>query len=246
MQPATISVPVSVEVSVSEVLHGIFGIEGVLSYTDETITFAYQKTEFNRLFSRQQKSAEETVELSPDDMREVDLKGTKIILRPSRLITLDRMPWTSADEIIFKVKRKHRAQAAALVSQLQRVLAERSVDALRRIPFQLPDANFGLTEIKGLLYLEEAYLVFEVGTGISGGTKKKRQTIKIEPRALEAIHLDQGLRHDQLIVRPKERDLFRVMPGMYRGKDVLTLKIKKRYSADAEHLVDEVRDYLSL
>ena len=83
--------------------------------------------------------------------------------------------------------------------------------------------------------------VFDVRTGISGGTKKKRHVIKIEPRALAAIRLDQGRMRDHLAVRPKERDLFRAMPGMYKDKDELTMKIHPRYRQDAEYLVDEVR-----
>ncbi len=244
MHPATINVPVSVEVSVSEVMQGIFAIEGELNYADETITFAYKTTG-----KKSRKSALETFELSLDEVREVQLKRglgwTKIVLRPSRLITLERVPWASADEIVFQVKRKHRAQAAALVSELEHALSETDADAVHGIPFQLPAANFGFTEIKGILYLDEAYLVFEVGAGLPGGSKKKRQTIKIEPHALEEIRLDQGVLHHQLIVRPRQRELFRVMPGMYKGKDVLTLKIEKRYRADAEHLVDEVRDRLA-
>ena len=240
MEPATISVPVTVEVSFTEVLRGIFDIEGVLSYADETITFASQTTGM-----KSQKSEEETVDLSPDDVRAVVLKGSKIILHPNRLIILDRLPGASSDALTFKFKRKHRAQAAALVAELEQALAERSVDATRRIPFQLPDANWGFTEIKGLIYLEEGYLVFNVGAGVSGGSKKKHQTIKIEARALEAIHLEQGARNDQLIVRPKTRDLFRAMPGMYRGQDALALKIKNRHRADAVRLVDEVQDQLA-
>ncbi len=239
MQRDTIRVPVSVEVSFTEVLQGIFAIEGELRFDGGTITVAYQTTG-----KKSKKSPEETVELSPDDLREVELKGTKIILHPNELVILERLPGVSPDAFIFKFKRKHRAEAAALVSALTQVLAGRSVDAPPRIPFQLPDANWGFTEIKGLVYLEEAYLVFDVGAGVSGGSKKKHRTIKIEPSALEAIHLEQGTLNDQLVVRPKERELFRVMPGMYKGKDELALKIKKRYSADAGHLVDEVRDQM--
>ena len=236
MNPPGTSVPASVEVSVSEVLQGIFEIEGVLRYADPLLTFTYQTKG-----ARGPHSDAGTFELSLEALRAVELKGAKLILRPRRLATLDEMPWTSGEAIVFKVKRKHREQAAALVAELEQGLSEKGLDDAGRIPFQLPDANLGFTEIKGLVYLEDDYLVFEVGTGISGGAKKKRHTIKIELRALHAIRFEPGAFRDHLFVRPKERDLFRAMPGMYRDKDELKLILKKKHRDEAEDLVDAAR-----
>ena len=236
MNSSGIRVPVSVEVSVSEVLQGLFDIEGMLSYADALITFSYQTKG-----ATGKPSEEETFELPLEALRAVALKGGKLALRPRRLATLDEVPWTSGEAIIFKVKRKHREQAAALVDELEQGLAEKGLDDAGCIPFQLPDANLGFTEIKGLLYLEDAYLVFEVGTGISGGAKKKRHTIKIELRALTAIRFEPGAFRDHLFVRPKKRDLFRAMPGMYRDKDELKLILKKKHRDEAEDLVEAAR-----
>lgn len=224
----------------AEVLKGVFEIKGVLRYADQTLRFAYHTKGV-----KGQASEEEVVALPLEEMQEVQwkgwLQGSKILLRPRQLSTLGRLPWASHDLIAFNVKRPHHAQAASLVAQLQQDLSGLEGDAVNSIPFQLPDANWGMTEIKGLLYLDEEFLVFDVRTGVSGGAKKKRHVIKIEPRALKAIRLDQGVMRDHLAVKPKERDLFRAMPGMYKGKDELTMKIHPRYRADAEHLVDEVR-----
>ena len=240
MMASGTSVPVSVEVSVSEVLQGIFEIEGMLSYADPLLTFSYQTKGV-----RGRSSEIETFELPLETLRAVEFKGwrtgLKMILRPRRLATLAQVPWTSGDAIVFKVKYKHRGQAAALVAQLEQGLAALEIDDGERISFQLPDANLGLTEIKGLLYLEDDYLVFEVATGISGGAKKKRHTIKIELRALKAIRFEPGAFRDHLYIRPKERDLFRAMPGMYRDKDELNLSLRKRDREKAEHLVYEAR-----
>ena len=229
-------VPVSIEVSMSEVMRGVFEIKGVLRFADEAVVVEYREHG-----ARSQPSGAETFHLPLAALQEVVLKGGKIILRPRRLSTLGQVPWTTRETVVFQVKRAHRTQAAALVAQLQEALAERGVEASVGIPFRLPDANLGFTEIKGIVYVEEEYLVFEVATGVSGGSQKKRQTIKIEARALEALHLDPGTFSDHLYVRPKERDLFRVMPGMYRGKDELKMKISTSYRGETEHLVDAVR-----
>ena len=132
-------------------------------------------------------------------------------------------------------------EAAALVSQLQRALSDRGPMDVSRLPFQLPDANLGITEIKGVVYLDEAYLVFEVRSGVTGGTKKKQHVIKVEPGALAEVQFNRGAFRDQLYLRPKKRDLMRAMPGMYKNKEALKLRIPKRYRAEAEHLVDEIR-----
>ncbi len=234
------SVPVYIDVSPSEILEGVFEIVGVLRYADDTVTFEYRTRDH-----QSEPSDVETFHLPLDQVREVELKrrilGAKILVHPRRLSTFEYVPGAPRNEIVFYVKQKHRQQAAALVSHLQRVLSERQGHQTSSIPFRLPDTNLGITENKGRLYLDEEFLVFEVSSSLSGLTNKKQQTVKIEPGALEEIRLDRGLFKDRLLIRPKNRELFRVMPGMYQDKDTLTMTIWKKYRADAEHLVDEVQ-----
>ena len=232
------SVPVYVEVFVAEVLQGIVEIKGVLRYADDMVAFEYQAKE-----SSSKTVPAETLDLPLDQLRAVELKrglwGATILIHPRRLATFEYISGASRTEIVLKVKRKHREQAATLVAQVQQALSTRGGDDVRRIPFRLPDANYGITEVKGAVYVDEAFLVFEVKTGISGGSKKKQQIIKVEPSALDAIRLDEGAFRDRLYIRPKKRDLLRAMPGTY--KEDLTLKIQKQYRADAVRLVEEVR-----
>ena len=110
---------------------------------------------------------------------------------------------------------------------------------MRPIPFQLPDLHGGLTEIKGNLYLDDEFLVFDLETALLGEFDKEHQVIKIEPRALAEIRLDPGVFRDRLCVRPKKRDLLTAMPGTYGTE--LVLKIWTRHRARAEHLVADVR-----
>ncbi len=127
MRPTDISVPVSVEVSVSEVMKGVFEIKGVLRYAEDTLTVEYRMRG-----ARSKQSDVETFHLPLEALREVVLKagmaGAKIILRPKRLTTLAQVPWTSRDAIVLLVKRVHRKQAAALVAQLQQALSERGAE----------------------------------------------------------------------------------------------------------------------
>lgn len=240
MELSDASVPVYVEPLPSELLEGVFEIQGVLSYAVETLTLEYRTKNH-----KSEWSDVETLDLPLSRLREVELKrgvpGPTIFVRPKRLSTFEYVPGVPRNEIVFKVKYKYRQQAAALVAHLQHVLSARQGDQTSSIPFQLPDTNLGLTENKGRIYLDEEFLVFEVSSGFSGLTNKKQQKIKIEPSALEAIRLDRGLFKDKLVLRPKSRALFRVMPGMYKDKEELTMSIWTKYRAAAERLVDAVR-----
>ncbi len=107
------------------------------------------------------------------------------------------------------------------------------------IPFQLPDIHGGFTEIKGLLYLDEEFLVFEIETALMGEFNKEQQIIKVEPAALAEIRLDRGVFRDRLCIRPKKRELLQVIPGKHLGE--LQLKLWSKYRGQAEQLVEQVR-----
>lgn len=109
------------------------------------------------------------------------------------------------------------------------------------IPFQLPDIHYGLTEIKGTVYLDEEFLVLEVQTALFGEFEQEYQIIKIEPRALRDIRLERGLFKDRLRLWPKKDTLLNVMPGEHRVE--LKLKIWNRYRDEAEALVEQVRQW---
>ncbi|MFQ5568611.1 MAG: hypothetical protein ACE5G0_02985 [Rhodothermales bacterium] len=106
------------------------------------------------------------------------------------------------------------------------------------IPFQVEDV--GLTEIHGELYLDHEFLVFVVETALLGEFRKAQQVIKIEPRAVQEIRLDQGIIKDKLCIRPKKRELLQVMPGRFKAEVVLKIWVKHRKAAEA--LVEKVRE----
>lgn len=238
MHFSNVSVPVFIEISPSEIRQHIFKIEGVLSYAEQTVTFEHQTSG-----KRFQKSAVKTFQLNLDVLREVKLKnrmlGSKIILCPRRFAVLEQVPWTTTDEIVLLVRQQSRGLAAAWVSQVQLVLSETGVKELSSIPFQLPDTNHGLTEHKGLLYLEEEFIVFEVASGLPGGYKMERQMIKFELGAVETMRLGWGLLRDRLYVRIGRSNFLTMMSGEY--KEELKLKIRKQHREGAKQLVSELK-----
>lgn len=104
------------------------------------------------------------------------------------------------------------------------------------IPFTLPD--IGLREIKGKIFMDEAYLILDVEDAFMGEFDKDHQVIKIEPGALKEIRLERGLFRDHLCLRPKNEELLRTIPGSF-GVEV-PLRIWKTHRRRTEELIDEL------
>ena len=226
--------PVSIEPSVSDVMRGVFEIDGWLRYADGALTFEYPAED-----EPSGEAVVNVVALPLGAFRDVALKrrgrGAKVVLYPRRLGVLEQVPGASPEALAFRVEAAYRKRAAALVDHLQRVLAE---GGGLGVPFQLPDLQWGWKEVRGVLHLDGELLVFEVGVGLPGGAERDRQVIKVEPRVLEEVRFERGLLRDRVCVRPKKPDLLAAMPGTY--KEALALSVRKRHRADAERLVYEV------
>lgn len=237
MLPFEFSIPVSMEVSLADVLHGIYEMEGLLSYAEETLTVEYQAKE---MLSRS--SRVETFDLSLDALREVVFKrkvvGSKITLRPKRLSSFEKIPISTNAEIVLNVKRADRKEAEALVSHIQRIISYRTTPGdMSPVPFRVPDV--GLREIKGYLYLEDdEFLVFDVENALVGEFDTKRHVIKVAPRALKEVELSKGRFRDRLHIRPKTRDLLEAMPGSFT--DELKLKIRTKHRDQLARLMYEL------
>lgn len=105
------------------------------------------------------------------------------------------------------------------------------------IPFHLPDE--GLREISGKIFLDDEYLILEVQDALMGEFDKEHQVIKVDPAALDEIHLERGVVRDRLFIRPRKNDLLEAMPGKHGVE--LPLKIWRKHRRRLEDLVDEVK-----
>lgn len=110
---------------------------------------------------------------------------------------------------------------------------------MQRLRFQLPDLDAGFTEVSGVLYLDDEFLVFEIETALLGEFDKEQQVIKIEPAALKDIRLDRGIVRDKLCIRPKTDALLKALPGDHLGE--VQLKVWSTNRRQAEQLVEVVR-----
>ncbi|TDI71135.1 MAG: hypothetical protein E2O85_02505 [Bacteroidetes bacterium] len=111
------------------------------------------------------------------------------------------------------------------------------------LPFEIPDVHAGFSEAKGVLRMEDEFLVFQVQTVTLGMFKEDPETIKIEIGALIDVRHERGLFRDKLYIRPKKLQLLDAMPGKHLLE--LRLKIRRKHRASALILVDSLRRRLN-
>jgi hypothetical protein len=233
-------VPVSVEVSASEVLQGIGEIQGTLEAGEERIEFAYRtKSLLDNL------SAVHRLSIPIDDLRDVEyIKsaiGAKLVFRPRRLEIMEQMPGDNAREMVFKVKRADRTAADRLAAYLKYRLYEQDIDG-DVVPFTLPDKHMGFTEVSGLAYIEDNFLVLDVLENSATGSTEDHHVIKIELKALLRVQYNPGVIKDVLIVRPKGPELLDALPG--KNSVEVELSVRRRHREAAEALARRVQAYL--
>jgi hypothetical protein len=232
-------IPVSIEVSAAEVIQGIHEINGVLTCVNDALIFSYR----NKAFFRGNLEVE-TVRIPFLEIREIQYRNhvfaPRIVLKPRRLRIMESIPGASREEIVFKLKRRDLELADGLVSFVKYRLFELGATNGPAIPFKLPNTDFGLTEHSGLIYQEEEFIVFEIQSGVTGGSKNNRHTIKVEPKAIKAMYLEKGAVTDRLVIKPKQKTLLEVIPGDFQFE--IKLAIPKRYRASVEKLLAQSRE----
>ncbi len=234
MSSTELRLPVSIEVSFSEVVRGIVSIQGTLIEQENGLLFEYRPTG-----ACVTDESPRTLLIPYSDIWDVSLVrrlgGSKLILRPRRLFLLDDMPGANPDEMVYKVKPVDLETAAALKAHVQ----DRLTPGRPCVPFRLPSIHAGLTEVGGVLYIEDDFLIFEVAYGIPGASSKERRVVKLEMNALHKIALQQGVLNDKLEVHSGNPELLRVMPGSHETMLRLTVPRKHRHRAAA--LVYDIR-----
>ena len=107
------------------------------------------------------------------------------------------------------------------------------------IPFEISEVHAVFSEAKGILRLEDEFLVFDVQTITGGMFKQPSETVKIEVAALADIRLEKGVFRDRLFIRPKTNKLLDVIPGKHLAE--IKVKVWRKYRPTSMNLVDEVQ-----
>jgi hypothetical protein len=107
------------------------------------------------------------------------------------------------------------------------------------IPFEISDVHAGFSEAKGLIHVEDDFLVFNVQTITMGMFKQSPETIKIELAALSDIRLEKKIFRDRLYIRPKTNKLLDVIPGKHLGE--IMVKVWRKHRPASMSMVDDIQ-----
>jgi hypothetical protein len=236
-------VSATIEPSFTDVVHGVFKIDGELSYSNETLTFDYRRSGFFRKTGDTQRWS-----VSLEDLREVRFRrmGTEARIRvsPRTLHVLDGLPGDNAASVVFRVAGTERKVAREMVSLVEGILSDQHEYEVAGVPFQIPELNTGFREVRGVMYLEPEMFVLDVESGIPGGFKRDRHTVKLATHAIATIESKRGVIYDRISVRPVDQSHFDRLPWPIVGK--LTLRIARKHRREADSIVRLVRMRMDL
>jgi len=108
---------------------------------------------------------------------------------------------------------------------------------MNRVTFKVKAT--GIRAVKGMAYMEDGYLVLKLRSAVMGLIGKRRETIKIEPRALERIGIKWGPRKRSLLLTPKSAELLDAIPGKHIS--AVRLKVKRKQRKVLKALAEEIR-----
>ncbi len=111
---------------------------------------------------------------------------------------------------------------------------------MNRVAFTLPDV--GVREVKGMVYVDDGYLVIKVESAIAGLIDTEKDLVKIEPSALETLEIKRGIFRDRLVVKPKGMELLELIPGNHAS--AVELRVWTKYRNDLQAVVNDFYDLL--
>ncbi|MEX0648657.1 MAG: hypothetical protein WEA56_07825 [Balneolaceae bacterium] len=115
----------------------------------------------------------------------------------------------------------------------------------RTIPFEIPNVNHGLVEVKGLLHFkkEELVLEFDERDAIVGIIKSSLKERSIPFSELESISFKKKFFSNVVEISGRSMKSLQDIPGSQQGS--CKLKIKRKNRDEAERVVSSIRVALS-
>jgi hypothetical protein len=110
------------------------------------------------------------------------------------------------------------------------------------IPFEISEVHAGFSEVKGVIHMEDEFVVFNIQTITMGMYKRSPETIKIELAALSDIRLEKRVFRDRLYIRPKTNKLLEVIPGKHIGE--IMVKVWRKNRPATMSLIDDVKYHI--
>lgn len=104
---------------------------------------------------------------------------------------------------------------------------------MKSVPFTVKEVHNGFSEGRGVLYVDDDEVVFEVHVTFLGMFDRGTTTHRFHLTDLDEVGHKRGLWQDHLSIRTRPMELVSVVPGSAQGALALTVKRKHRRDLDA-------------
>ncbi|MDX1591722.1 MAG: hypothetical protein R3283_07160 [Balneolaceae bacterium] len=115
----------------------------------------------------------------------------------------------------------------------------------RSVPFEIPDINYGLVEVKGLLHFKNDKLIleFDQKDSFGGMTKSDVKAVEVPFSMVDSMKLHKKWFSTQIEILGKSMKIFEDVPGSNQGR--ILLKVKRKDRSHAESVISSARVRLS-
>lgn len=113
---------------------------------------------------------------------------------------------------------------------------------MKSVPFSIPNAHHGFSEMRGTARVEGDDVVVEVQVKLFGLFDRPPQTFRFDMTDLEEIRHTRRFWGDTLTLRTRPMDRVTEIPGAASGE--LTLKVKRAHRGDLDRFLDRLELWL--
>jgi len=114
-----------------------------------------------------------------------------------------------------------------------------------RLPFEIPDIDYGLRKADGLLRIDKSMLVLEyrIKDGLFGVLKSDIEEVRIPLRDLDSVEFKKKLFSGRFTIYGRSMQALEEVPG--EQGTMVELKVKRRNRKTAQRLASQVQLQLS-
>ena len=109
---------------------------------------------------------------------------------------------------------------------------------MQSVPFEIEQSGPGLSRSRGVVYVDDEELVFEVQTTLVGFIERRPKAYRFDLVDLESVRYKKGFRQDRLTLRTRPLDIITAIPGAAQGE--LCLVFKRACRDDLAVLLDRL------
>ena len=108
---------------------------------------------------------------------------------------------------------------------------------MRGIPFEV-ESSGGFSQSRGVVYVEDEDLVFEVQTTYIGFIQRAPEVYRVELTDLDEVRYKKGFLSDRVTLRTRPLEKLTAVPGAAQGE--LRLAVKRTHRGDLAVLLDRL------